>query len=200
MAVPGQPLTIPANFGPQELLTLIDQRLTAWDERLGQVSAAIEPHANGSQLRAVGQAAASSSRPHDGTPPSTDHPGGVESNPLPEAVAGLEQLHQERDAILALAAQMGFEATSATGVVAKLIEAVPSVAEQGKALFRRLKSSSTRLAHVRGRSLSAWVLARRAMLHNDQMLRVLTDGGAARPTYGRPKPATSHGAIFNRCA
>ena len=65
-------------------------------------------------------------------------------------------------------------------------------------LFRRFDAAEKNNRELRMRSVSAWVLAQRSVVHWSQMLEIVAAQGQNVPTYKRDRKLRSRGALMDR--
>ena len=84
----------------------------------------------------------------------------------------------------------------------RLVEAVAESDEDedeaDATLFRRFDAAEKNNRELRMRSVSAWVLAQRSVVHWSQMLEIVAAQGQNVPTYKRDRKLRSRGALMDR--
>ncbi len=106
----------------------------------------------------------------------------------------LKACHDQRGALLAMAAEEGLPGDTLGSLASSLTSA------HGGELTVQVKEVSARMRLLQHRSLTNWVLTQRSMLHLSQLLEIVATGGRLQPTYGRDESSISSGALVDRDA
>jgi len=109
-------------------------------------------------------------------------------------IARLQACQEQRQQLLARAAEEGLPATD----VRSLASALPK-ARRGN-LGAQVKTASSRARLLEHQSLTNWVLVQRTLIHLSQMLEIIATGGRLQPTYGRGEPVGSSGSLLDQAA
>jgi hypothetical protein len=118
------------------------------------------------------------------------------------AMAGREQqlvdrlnaCHQQRQQLLARAADDGLPSDSIRALSAKL-------SPEGRDRLRpSLEQAAERSRFLQQQCLTNWVLVQRTLLHLSQMIEIIATGGRAMPTYGNGSERVASGALVDRAA
>jgi hypothetical protein len=113
-----------------------------------------------------------------------------------ELVERLKACVEKRQGLLA---DSGLNAAGAP-TLKRLVEAVAESDEDepDATLFRRFDTAEKNNRELRMRSVSAWVLAQRSVVHWSQMLEIVAAQGQNVPTYKRDRKLRSRGALMDR--
>ncbi len=104
----------------------------------------------------------------------------------------LQQCHERRAALLALAGERGMPADS----IRELATVLP--AEQQQGLDRSASEVASRMRLLQHQSLANWVLAQKSLLHVSQMLEIIATGGQIQPTYGNTEQTGARGSLVDQ--
>jgi len=104
----------------------------------------------------------------------------------------LTQCHEKREALLAQAAESGYQADS----IDSLARTLPLKDRAG--VRRQVRHSSARMRVLQHQSLANWVLAQQSLLHLSQMFEILANGGRLKPTYEKSDSSFSGGSLVDR--
>jgi hypothetical protein len=82
----------------------------------------------------------------------------------------------------------------------RIVESVASSNEDAgdATIFRRFDAAEKNNRELRMRSVSAWVLAQRSVVHWSQMLEIVAAQGQNVPTYKRDRKLRSRGALIDQ--
>jgi flagellar biosynthesis/type III secretory pathway chaperone len=118
------------------------------------------------------------------------------------AIAGREQqlidrlnaCHQQRQQLLARAANDGLPSDSIRGLSAQL-------SPEGRSrISPSIKQAAERGRILQQQCLTNWVLVQRTLLHLSQMIEIIATGGRPMPTYGDGSDRACAGALVDRAA
>lgn len=104
----------------------------------------------------------------------------------------LKACHEERQQLLAQAAEAGLPADS----IRSLSAALPQ--QQAQSVQSQLDASQQRSHLLKHQSISQWVVVQRTLLHLSQMLEIIATGGHAKPTYGKGDSAGQSGSLMDQ--